>query len=71
MAPERYPICFNVSACSRSILASSRSNPRVPPLKPRRADRALPSGDFGPVDFSQGLQRRINSARNARCSDVR
>jgi hypothetical protein len=31
-------------------------------LKPRIADRTLPSGDFGPVDFSQGFQRRISSA---------
>jgi hypothetical protein len=32
-------------------------------LNPRIAVRALPSGDFGPVDFSQGFQRPIKSAR--------
>lgn len=52
---------FNVSACSRSIRASSRSISRVPPLKLRFADRALPSGDFGPVDFSHDFQRRSGS----------
>jgi len=40
------------------------------PLKPRLAERLLPSGDFGPVDFSQGFQRLIRAAFNARCSRV-
>ncbi len=32
----------------------------LPPcLKALPATRALPAGDFGPVDFSQGCQRRI------------
>lgn len=42
------PMRFRASSCSFSIRASSRSISRVPPLKPRFADRALPSGDFGP-----------------------
>ncbi len=58
-------------SCRLSTRAISRSKLRVPPLYPRFADRALPSGDFGPVDLSHGFQRRIISARIARCSDVR
>jgi hypothetical protein len=38
----------------------------MPPLQPRIADLALPSADFGPVDFSHGFQRRINCALKAR-----
>lgn len=55
----------------RSMRLSTRNISRCPPLYPRIADRALPSAVFGPVDFSHGRQRRINSARNARCSGVR
>lgn len=66
-----HPMRFNASACSRSSRATSRNSSRVPPLKPRMADRRLPSSDFGPVDFSQGFQRRIRSACFARCSGVR
>jgi len=52
---------FKASAYSRSAARISRSMARVPPLKPRKADHALPSIDFGPVDFSLGFQRRSGS----------
>lgn len=43
---------------------------RSPPLYPRIAVRALPSGVLGPVDLSHGLQRLIALACRARLSSV-
>lgn len=65
-----YPTAFNASACSRNTCRSSRSICRALPLSAFRATFALPSSDFGPVLFSHGFQRRINSARSALCSGV-
>jgi hypothetical protein len=55
----------------RRSRANSRSIFRIPPLKAFRATVALPSDDFGPVDFSQGFHLWINFARSRRCSGVR
>lgn len=52
-----YPMAFNASACSLSARRSSRSICRVLPLSGLRATFALPSADFGPVDFSHGFHR--------------
>jgi hypothetical protein len=70
-ASSPYPMAFNAFACWRNAFDSSRSMSRVPPLSGFLATFALPSGDFGPVDFSQGFHCWINSARSLRCSGVR
>jgi hypothetical protein len=67
---NRYQISARAFCCSRSKRATSRSTGRMPPLNPRMAEATLPSAVRGPVDCSHGFQRRINSARSARCSGV-
>lgn len=48
--------------CRRSARANSLSIGRAPPFHALREQRALPSADFGPVDFSQGRHCRIRAA---------
>ena len=48
-------VSFRTVAWLLSRLARSRSIARSPPLKPRLADVALPSGVFGPVDRCHGF----------------
>ena len=48
--------------CSLTILVSSRSCPRCPPVQALRLTRSLPSGDLGPVDCFHGFHNLIDSA---------
>jgi hypothetical protein len=60
-------------ACRHSaltILDSSRSCCRWPPVQALRLTRALPSCDLGPVDLAHGFQCLINSACRALRSSV-
>lgn len=67
-----YPtIRFKASASSLNTFTSARSMGRTSPLLAFWLTFALPSGDFGPVDFSHGFQRRTNSPIKRRCSGVR
>ena len=48
--------------CSLTILVSSRSCARWPPVQALRLTRSLPSSDVGPVDLAHGFHCLINSA---------
>ena len=56
--------------CSLTILVSSRSCARWPPVQALRLTRSLPSGDLGPVDCFHGFHSLINSACLALRSNV-
>ncbi len=58
------------ACCVRSVRASSRSIGRVPPRNAFCDARALPSADFGPVDFCQGRHCRIRAACRLRREGV-
>ena len=55
---------------SFTILDSSRSSARWPPVQALRLTRALPSCDLGPVDLAHGFHCLINSACRALRSNV-
>jgi hypothetical protein len=53
-----------------TILVSSRSCARWPPVQAFLLTRCLPSGDLGPVDLAHGIHCLINSACRALRSGV-
>ena len=56
--------------CWLTILDSSRSCCRWPPVQALRLTRSLPSGDLGPVDLAHGFHCLMDSACRCLRSNV-
>ena len=60
--PQLLPSSRACLTCSLTILVSSRSCARWPPVQALRPTRSLPSTDLGPVDCFHGFHSLIDSA---------